>query len=40
MRKFSFLVLFLLALSFPALPGAAESIKAGYVSRDLNYLPF
>jgi NitT/TauT family transport system substrate-binding protein len=40
MRKFSFAVFFLLALSIPAAPAGAETLRAGYVSRDLNYLPF
>ncbi len=37
-RRLAFLVL--IALSFFASPAAAETLKAGYVSRDLNYLPF
>jgi NitT/TauT family transport system substrate-binding protein len=40
MRKFSFAVFFLLAWSIPAAPAGAETLRAGYVSRDLNYLPF
>jgi NitT/TauT family transport system substrate-binding protein len=40
MRTLSSAFLALLALLCLAAPALAESIKAGYVSRDLNYLPF
>jgi len=40
MRTLSSAFLALLALLCLATPALAESIKAGYVSRDLNYLPF
>jgi NitT/TauT family transport system substrate-binding protein len=40
MRKFFFAAFFLLAWSIPAAPAVAEALKVGYVSRDLNYLPY
>lgn len=40
MRTLSSAFITLLALLCLAAPALAESIKAGYVSRDLNYLPF
>ena len=40
MRKLSFACLFLLVLVLPAPAAVAETVRAGYVSRDLNYLPF
>jgi ABC-type nitrate/sulfonate/bicarbonate transport system substrate-binding protein len=40
MRKLSLTYLALLALSLLPATAVAETVKAGYVSRDLNYLPF
>ncbi|HEY3303404.1 MAG TPA: ABC transporter substrate-binding protein [Candidatus Binatia bacterium] len=40
MRRPSFIFLIPLVLWWLSFPAAAETIKAGYVSRDLNYLPF
>ena len=40
MRKLSSAFLFLLALCLPAPSAVAETVKVGYVSRDLNYLPY
>ena len=40
MRKFSCVVLALFTLSLQVSAASGESVKAGYVSRDLNYLPF
>ena len=40
MRKLSSVWLVLLALALPVLPAAAQTVKVGYVSRDLNYLPY
>jgi NitT/TauT family transport system substrate-binding protein len=40
MKKLSSACLLLLALALPGSPDGAEPIRVGYVSRDLNYLPY
>lgn len=40
MRKATLAFLCLFALALPHSPALAETLRVGYVSRDLNYLPF
>jgi ABC-type nitrate/sulfonate/bicarbonate transport system substrate-binding protein len=40
MNRTVILILLLLSALIPAHPGSAETVRAGYTSRDLNYLPF
>src|SRR5688572_8796409 len=40
MKRTVILILLLLSALIPAHSGRAETVRAGYTSRDLNYLPF
>lgn len=40
MKKLVVLCLLLAAVLLPSPPGSAQTVRAGYTSRDLNYLPF